>query len=136
MKGNLARSLGNPKVQFQEAEAAITLFYILGEGLTEESFKSGNADVEEMANILFTSQICCHSHRLVALPYLETVTRYGRLVQQHPEYIPVILGIFLDKRGIHHPNHNVSGRASYLFMRFVKMLRLQLLPYVEVVLQV
>lgn len=135
VKTTLARSLGNLDVAFEDAEAAITLLYVLGEGLSEECFKPGGGDVEEMVSMLFSGRISCHSHRLVALIYLETVTRYARFVQQHPECIPVVLGIFLDKRGIHHSNPNVSGRASYLFMRFVKTLRLQLLPYVEIVLQ-
>eukprot|EP00250_Pteridium_aquilinum_P019445 c24434_g1_i1 orf=571-3564(+) len=134
VKATLARVFGNPDVPFEDAEASIMLLYVLGEGLSEEFFKSGG-DVVEMVGMLFSGQISCHSHRLVALLYLESVTRYGRFVQHHPEYIPVVLGIFLDKRGIHHPNPDVSGRASYLFMRFVKMLRLQLLPYVEIVLQ-
>ncbi|MCO5598110.1 hypothetical protein L7F22_052201 [Adiantum nelumboides] len=134
VKATLNRVFEDQDVSFEDAEAAIMLLYVLGEGLSEESFKSGS-DVVELVTLLFSGQISCHSHRLVALLYLESVTRYARFVQHHLEYIPLVLGIFLDKRGIHHPNPDVSGRASYLFMRFVKMLRLQLLPYVEIVLQ-
>ncbi|KAI5083164.1 hypothetical protein GOP47_0002907 [Adiantum capillus-veneris] len=99
IKSTLSRVFGDPDVSFEDAEATIMLLYVLGEGLSEESFKSGS-DVAELVTLFFSGQISCHSHRLVALLYLECVTR-----------------------------------ASYLFMRFVKMLRLQLLPYVEIVLQ-
>ncbi|KAH7291557.1 hypothetical protein KP509_29G021800 [Ceratopteris richardii] len=134
VKVTLSRIFGDPSVSFADAEACIMLLYILGEGLSEESLKS-SSDIREMINLLFSGDISCRSHRLVALLYLETVIRYARFVQLHPEYVPLVLQMFLDKRGIHHPNSDVCGRASYLFMRFVKTLRLQLLPYVEVVLQ-
>lgn len=135
VKTTLARAVRKADTPFEDAEAAIMLLYVLGEGLGEESLKPGSGIMEEMVSIFLSAQMSCHSHRLVALIYLETVTRYVRFVQHHPEYIPTVLAVFLGKQGIHHTNLNVSGRASYLFMRFVKMLRLQLLPYVESVLQ-
>jgi exportin-T len=66
---------------------------------------------------------------------LKTITRYVRFVQQHVEYIPLILSAFVDQRGIHHPNQDVSGQESYLFMRIVKTLRAQLVPFIDEILQ-
>jgi exportin-T len=85
--------------------------------------------------LFLSAQVPFHSHRVVALVYLKTITRYVRFVQQHVEYIPLILSAFLDQRGIHHPNQDVSGQASYLFMRIVKTLRAQLVPFIDEILQ-
>jgi exportin-T len=88
-----------------------------------------------MVGALLSTNLPCHSHRLVALIYLETVTRYVQFVQHHLDYIPQVLAVFLDVRGMHNPNPHVSSRASYLFMKFVKVLRIQLVPYLENILQ-
>jgi Exportin-T len=72
----------------------------------------------------------------VALVYLETVTKYMKFVQENTQYIPHLLRAFLDERGIHHSNVYVSRRASYLFMRAVKLLKTKLVPYLDTILQV
>ncbi|RVX16880.1 Exportin-T [Vitis vinifera] len=51
------------------------------------------------------------------------------------QYLHLVLAAFLDERGIHHPNINVSRRASYLFMRVVKSLKAKLVPFIENILQ-
>ncbi|KAF2323627.1 hypothetical protein GH714_036372 [Hevea brasiliensis] len=63
------------------------------------------------------------------------MTRYVKFVQENTQYIPLALAAFLDERGIHHPNIHVSRRASYLFMRVVKLLKAKLVPFIERVLQ-
>eukprot|EP01018_Ginkgo_biloba_P004887 Gb_29796 [translate_table: standard] len=135
VKSTLASALRSSETPFEDIETAISLFYALGEGLSEETMKNGSGHVGEMVQMLLSAPIPCHSHRLVALIYMETITRYVKFVQQHGEYIPFVLAAFLDQRGIHHPNPNVSGRASYLFMRVVKALRAQLVPFIEDILQ-
>ncbi|KAJ0007010.1 hypothetical protein Pint_29154 [Pistacia integerrima] len=54
------------------------------------------------------------------------------------ELMPMLLQTRLpchSNRGIHHPNIHVSRRASYLFMRVVKLLKAKLIPYIEKILQ-
>ena len=135
-KNTLAATLGSSETSFEDIEASISLFYALGEGVSEETMKNDNGPIREIIQMLLSAQVPFHSHRLVALVYLETITRYVRFVQQHAEYIPSVLSAFLDQRGIHHPNQDVSGRASYLFMRIVKALRAQLVPFIDEILQV
>lgn len=132
----LLAALRSPDTSFENTEAAIALLHLLGEGVTEDALKADNAILEEMVRALLSASVPCHSHRVVALTYLETITRFVRFVQLHPEYIPSVLAAFLDGRGLHHPNPSVSLRASYLFMRLVKVLRAQLVPYIEDILQV
>jgi len=67
--------------------------------------------------------------------YLETVTRYIKFTQDNVQYVPHLLAAFLDERGIHHQNSNVSRRAGYLFMKAVKLLKAKLVPYLDTILQ-
>ena len=104
------------------------------ENLTDEAMRAGNGILSELVSNLLSSRFSCHSNRLVALVYLETITRYMKFVQENTQYIPLVLAAFLDERGIHHPNIYVSHRASYLFTRVVKLLKSKLVPFVEAIL--
>ncbi|KZV37962.1 exportin-T [Dorcoceras hygrometricum] len=119
----------------EEVEAALSLFYALGESLNDDALRTGNGVLGELVPMLLSTRFPCHCNRLVALVYLETITRYMKFVQENNQYILMALGAFLDERGIHHPNVNVSRRASYLFMRCVKLLKAKLVPYIETILQ-
>ncbi|KAF5189196.1 Exportin-t like [Thalictrum thalictroides] len=119
----------------EEVEAALSLFYALGESMSEEGIRTGSGLLRELVPMLLSTKFPCHSNRLVALVYLETVTRYVKFVQENAECIPFVLAAFLDERGIHHSNLNVSRRASYLFMRVVKMMKAKLVPFIETILQ-
>ncbi|XP_059456969.1 exportin-T [Corylus avellana] len=125
----------SPDMNVEEVEAALSLFYALGESISEESMRTGSGLLRELVPMLLSTRFPCHSNRLVALVYLETVTRYLKFVQENTQYIPIVLAAFLDERGIHHPNINVSRRASYLFMRVVKLLKVKLVPFIETILQ-
>ena len=79
------------------------------------------------------------AHRLVALSCLEVAVRYVRVVQQRAGYgqlVPACLESFLGQCGVNHSNVVVAARASYLFMRVVKVLRPQLLPFLDNILVV
>ncbi|XAR67574.1 hypothetical protein NMG60_11002379 [Bertholletia excelsa] len=119
----------------EEVEAALSLLYAYGESLSDETMRSGSGFLRDVVPMLLSTRFPCHSSRLVALVYLETITRYMKFVQEHTEYIPMVLAAFLDERGIHHPNVNVSRRASYLFMRAVKLLKQKFVPFLDTILQ-
>ncbi|KAI4329079.1 hypothetical protein L6164_021381 [Bauhinia variegata] len=119
----------------EEVEAALSLLYALGESISDEAMRTGSGLLSELVPMLLSTRFPCHSNRLVALVYLETVTRYIKFVQDNSQCIPMVLAAFLDERGIHHPNINVSRRASYLFMRVVKFLKVKLVPFIETILQ-
>ncbi|CAK7356517.1 unnamed protein product [Dovyalis caffra] len=119
----------------EEVEASLSLLYALGESLSDEAIKTGSGLLSELVPNLLSTRFPCHSNRLVALVYLETITRYIKFVQENTHYVPMVLAAFLDERGIHHPNFHVSRRASYLFMRVVKLLKAKLVPFIESILQ-
>nr|XP_009779658.1 PREDICTED: exportin-T isoform X2 [Nicotiana sylvestris] len=136
IRNSLASAVAsNGDVDVEEIEAALSLLYAFGESLTDETMKTGNGLLGELIPMLLSTKFPCHNNRLVALIYLETVTRYMKFFQENTQYIPLVLSAFLDERGIHHPNSNVSRRASYLFMRVVKLLKAKLVPYLETILQ-
>ena len=120
----------------EEVEASLTLFFAYGESINDDVLRNGSGLVGEMVTMLLSTRFSCHSNRLVALVYLETIFRYIKVVQENSQFISVVLAAFLDERGIHHPNSNVSRRASYLFMRVVKLLKVKLVPYIETILTV
>ncbi|KAI8529707.1 hypothetical protein RHMOL_Rhmol12G0246000 [Rhododendron molle] len=119
----------------EEVEAALSLFYAYGESISDEARRTGSGHLRELVPLLLSTRFPCHSSRLVALVYLDTITRYIKFVQEHTECVPMVLAAFLDERGIRHPNVNVSRRASYLFMRAVRLLKAKLVPFVETILQ-
>ncbi|MBA0695621.1 hypothetical protein Goari_002234, partial [Gossypium aridum] len=119
----------------EEVEAALSLLYALGETMSDEAMRVGNGLLSELVTNLLSTRFPCHSNRLVALVFLETIARYMKFIQENVQYIPLVLAAFLDERGIHHPNIYVSRRASYLFMRIVKLLKSKLVPFIETILQ-
>ncbi|KAL8466326.1 hypothetical protein ACS0TY_035440 [Phlomoides rotata] len=136
IKNSLASAISSSEDRnIEEVEASLSLFYALGESLSDDVMRSGNGLLGELVPMLLSTRFPCHSSRLVALVYLDTITRYVKFVSENTQYIPLALGAFLDERGIHHPNGNVSRRASYLFMRVVKLLKSKLVPYIETILQ-
>lgn len=136
IRSSIAGAVASPEERnVEEVEAALSLFYALGESLTDEMIRTGSGLLGELVLMLLSTRFPCHSNRLVALVYLDTITRYLKFVQENTQYIPLVLGAFLDERGIHHPNVNVGRRASYLFMRVVKLLKAKLVPFIETILQ-
>lgn len=137
IRNSLASALSrSTDTNVEEVESALSLLYALGESLSEETIKNGNGFLSELVLMLLSTKFPCHSNRLVALIYLETLARYVKFIQDNTQYIPLVLTAFLDERGIHHPNINVSRRASYLFMRVVKLLKVKLVSFIETILQV
>ncbi|GJS35095.1 exportin-T [Tanacetum coccineum] len=136
IRNSLSSAAGSSlDINVEEVEAALSLFYAYGESLTEEAMKTGSGILRELVPMLLSTKFPCHSNRLVALVYLDTITRYMKFVLENNQYIPSVLTAFLDDRGIHHPKVKVSRRASYLFMRVVKLLKAKLVPFIETILQ-
>lgn len=137
IRNSLVGAVGSPsESNAEEVEAALSLLHALGESMSDEAVRSGNGFLNDLLPMLLSTRFPCHSNRLVALVYLDTIARYLKFVQENTQHIPMVLTAFLDERGIRHPNINVSKRASYLFMRIVKLLRVKLIPFIETILQV
>ncbi|KAM0831568.1 hypothetical protein ACQ4PT_065447 [Festuca glaucescens] len=135
IKGLLVTALSSAEATVEDVEVTLTLFYRLGEIVGEEEIRTGTGLLGELVPMLLSARFSCHTHRLVASVYLETVTRYIKFMQENVQYVPHLLAAFLDERGIHHQNSIVSRRAGYLFMKAVKLLKAKLVPYLDTILQ-
>uniref|UniRef100_A0ACD5WQM9 Uncharacterized protein n=1 Tax=Avena sativa TaxID=4498 RepID=A0ACD5WQM9_AVESA len=135
IKGLLVTALSSAEATVEDVEVTLTLLYRLGEIVGEEEIRMGTGMLGELVPMLLSARFSCHTHRLVASVYLETVTRYIKFTQDNVQYVPHLLAAFLDERGIHHQNSNVSRRAGYLFMKAVKLLKAKLVPYLDTILQ-
>ncbi|KAM3364786.1 hypothetical protein ACQJBY_014881 [Aegilops geniculata] len=135
IKGLIVTALSSAEATVEDVEVTLTLLYRLGEAVSEEEIRTGSGLLGELVPMLLSARFSCHSHRLVALVYLETVTRYIKFMQENVQYVPHLLAAFLDERGIHHQNSHVSRRAGYLFMKAVKLLKAKLVPYLDTILQ-
>lgn len=117
---------------FQEVEIAVTLLYQLAESSAATSqAMSQEGPIFQLACLLMDQPPPCGGHRLVSLAYMDCMVRYSKALAQHERAFGTVLASFLDQRGIQHPHPGVSSRAAYLFMRLVKVIRQQLLPYLN-----
>ncbi|KQK15278.1 hypothetical protein BRADI_1g21620v3 [Brachypodium distachyon] len=135
IRGLMVTALSSAEATVEDVEVTLALFYRLGETVGEEEIRTGSGLLGELVPMLLSARFSCHTHRIVALVYLETVTRYIKFMQENVQYVPHLLAAYLDERGIHHQNSHVSRRAGYLFMKAVKLLKARLVPYLDTILQ-
>ncbi|XP_071960983.1 exportin-T-like isoform X2 [Antedon mediterranea] len=124
-------------VNFTQVELSIRILFMMGEAIPANSGNhfSGEgqrvAAMKSMMEKLITCDVVSHPHWIVGLQYMETVARYEKYFLLQQEHIPKVLVAFLDNRGLRHKHPTVRSRCSYLFLRFVKTLRVNLQPYTE-----
>ena len=108
---------------WQDAEIALSLFYQLGEGVTEDVLKSGTHPLVELAAGIIQLDDGVATHRLVALALLEACARYAKVTLFRPALLPSLASKFFGSAGLGHPASTVPPRAAYLLCRTVKTLR-------------
>ncbi|CAD7697822.1 unnamed protein product [Ostreobium quekettii] len=123
----LGATLCNPESTFQDVELVLTLLHELGEAASDEVAKQGCGALGPLVLKVVRSTVPHASHSLVALAVLEILVRYSRVMQQHQDVLPSAVANFIDGRGMRNSSE-VSVRACYLFMRFIKALRSNLRP--------
>ncbi|KAI9362521.1 armadillo-type protein [Zopfochytrium polystomum] len=95
-------------LKWSEAELALHLIHI---------FKGPATAMEPLLEQMIKSVIHIPS---IPLVYFEVIVRYSQFFQTRPEFLPVVLESFVDKRGLHFPNQAVQSRLFYLLLRFLK----------------
>ena len=118
----------NGPVVWQDAEIALSLFYQMGEGVTEAVKSGSESPLFSLAQAVIQIDETIASHRLVALSLLEACTRYAKVATSHTELVPMLAAKFFGPAGLGHPSSSVPPRAAYLFCRVVKTLRAQMKP--------
>ena len=120
---------------FQDVELAINLLYILGESLPHVS---GNIFTNEspctaiicnLLQVMIESNVNQFDHPSVSLMFHETVVRYDKFFAFNPQHIPAVLESFTGASGVVSKYPQVRGRCSYLFCRFIKLLKSSITPH-------
>ncbi|RHZ76816.1 hypothetical protein Glove_189g18 [Diversispora epigaea] len=89
----------------------------------------------EMVQKMVQCNVATYSHPLIILNFFENVVRYYQFFEVQPEYIPSVLEVFVDSRGLHSHDSQIRSRSWYLFYRFIKLLKSNIDKYVETVLR-
>eukprot|EP00794_Sanderia_malayensis_P005894 gene5894-6579_t len=115
-----------------DTELGVHLIYKLGEALPGQDLYTDPqkfSALQDMMTMLVTSRVSYIEHVAVRLQFFETVTRYERFFYAQTQHIPIVLEAFVDERGLRNPSPRICSRASYLLMRFVKVLKTQMQPF-------
>lgn len=137
----------NSGISWADVEMSIFLVFILHESAQGPCVyvHSGTNPVEKtpigkmlsllisssMVFILTSLDISSYHHPAISPIFFETIARYASFFDEFPENIPSILTCFVDKRGLHNPDKFIRNRVQYLFLRFIKSLKVKLSPYVK-----
>ena len=121
--GGTGGSATEGTANWQDAEIALSLFYQLGEGMTEDVLKSNTHPLRELAAGIIQLDESVATHRLVALALLEACARYAKVTLFSPALLPSLASKFFGRVGLGHPASAVPPRAAYLLCRTVKTLR-------------
>lgn len=142
VQGVISSTLQNWRsLPFQDVEAAISFLYLLGEAIPgfQNAQYSGNGDVAPPVVVimrqLVSSGVSAYGHLAVTVQFFETVVRYEKFFSQESETIPDVLVAFMDERGLRHQSPSVRSRLSYLFSKFIRSHKAQMLPFTEDILK-
>ncbi|XP_029201596.2 exportin-T-like [Acropora millepora] len=129
----LNSTFGNlSEAKFMDVEMAVRSLYILGEALSPQQLYSDTSNfgmLQQMMNLLVASNVSYYRHSAVAQMFFETVVRYDRFFASQSHHIPAVLMAFLDDRGLRNNNCTVRSRCAYLFSRFIKSHKANMLNY-------
>ena len=129
------------QVKWRDLELALHEMYALGQYASKSSalYSKGKPvspaaeRLIAMIQILAEIDITACSHPAIHLQYLELCVRYSTFFEANPAAIPRTLDNFV--KLLHHEHIKVRYRSWYLFLRFVKPLRLQVGSMAETVLR-
>jgi exportin-T len=140
-----------PPLAWNEVELSLHLMYLFGEGvkvaassgnagiptgkkLTEQGFVSASGELTPLGDLMtqtLTCGISSYSHPCVGPLLQEIAVRYAQFFIDFPQYLPEALQFFVDQRGLHSPHLSTRSRASYLFHRFIKVVKSKVAAYVN-----
>jgi len=110
------------RLPMADIESCLRLFYVMGEGLSDQEFASNLQALQQAMTIIMDSNVTAHTHQAIPIVTFDVVVRYAAAIPKTPENFHMVLMAFLDKRGIRHPNPLVRGRATYQFLKLVRAL--------------
>ena len=131
------------QLPFNEVELSLRLVFLVGDTIKGQptfikaarvSDMSKQGRLSQMIDKMVRVNVSAYQHQAVQLEYFENVARYAKFFEMDQDLISSVLISFIDQRGLHSNHTKLKSRVSYLFNRFVKILRPHLLIYAENVL--
>ncbi|KAK9766337.1 pre-tRNA nuclear export protein [Basidiobolus ranarum] len=121
-----------------DAELALHLAYLYGEAtrgpmtfVTQQENGGVLTPLGEIVAKMVKSNVSAYPHPSIPLPFFENIVRYSQFFEVRSDFLPEVLGPFLDNRGLHNPRKITRSRSWYLFYRFVKLLKVHMSPFVD-----
>jgi Exportin-T/Exportin 1-like protein len=109
------------QIPFAQLEATLYCFHHLPDGIRGAHMQLTKEPWISMCNAIFSSKISFHPHKAISLSYFEIVVRFGaRFLTKHPQLLPIIIGSFMDQRGIRHADRQVRSRCCFQLRQFLK----------------
>jgi len=136
IQNNIENIIKNPNNTYHEIEVSIYLLYQMGEGVSatsEDTLKTFDKFFSNMITLLSQSNISHTKNQSVSIIYFETIVRYAKCIPLDQQILSSVLSAFLDTRGIHSTDSLVRSKAGYLLNKLVKQLKVQIFPYINVI---
>ncbi|KEG07542.1 tRNA exportin [Trypanosoma grayi] len=120
-----------------EVEAALRYFYELGESIRMEKLRDASNEFAQLLCVVLSSECIARCPcAVVHLSYFEVLDRYYTFFIYHKEYIPLLLQrLLLSPHGVTNRHPRVRARICYLFGHLVQLLKGNLMPHKQDILQ-
>ena len=114
---------------YMDVEAVLYLIYLAEEYVPWREPEL-SSDLSHRWSLILTrlleSSVSLYPHQAVSCQFIENIVRFVPFLRTNPGYLPLVLSIFLDERGIKNPHALVRSRACFLLARFLKDFKLSL----------
>ena len=124
---------------FSEIEIALYLLLLLSEKI--DLAKSEEEPMRHLiSSMIKSSHVISHKHPAVTLQFFENIVRFGQAGfftvcdNREGELMHLTLAAFLGSQGVHHVNEAVRRRLWYLFLRWLKLGRVDVSQSTEYIL--
>ncbi|CAG7721639.1 unnamed protein product, partial [Allacma fusca] len=115
-----------------DVEVSLYLMYICGDATPAASIINFSPDIENSSPIqlmllhMINSEVHMHNNAGVVLQFFENALKYDKFFLVHSENVVPVLSAFLKNNGLFHRSRKIRSRCAYLFSKFIKTVKGQL----------
>lgn len=118
---SLVAVLGNLKeASFQQVEAAVQLFFLMGEAIKGATKHLHEEPWRTLVGGVLRSDLSAFPHPQVSILYFKLVVRYSPFFNCSPELLPPVLASLLDQRGLGHGDPAVRKEVARYLEQLVR----------------
>lgn len=125
---NVLSNIGTNELHVNDVEVALHIVFLMG-GTKQHATSERMTTLMELAT---SGSVGMYNHPAVSLKFFEVCVRLGgKFFYTHPDRLVHVLQAFIGETGINNADGHVRSRASYWFLRMVKLHgRVLLHPYI------